>query len=404
MADGRREPPPPVVAERGRVVRVDARCSRTVCELPPVRELRRPVELDGAGAGRLRDHPDLSAVLQDDGVGQVHVALQDGTGHAHGAVVVELHDGDHAAADAVVEVLDEQIGPTVHHDGERVRVEVLAVVGEVVPPVAGQGAAGQDAGSVREPPPDPPVRTAVERPVDAPGAGGREGAAGPPGRGPHGVANGFIGISRLRGQAESVAGNGGGEQLHRPGEHVVERGGDHGGELAARPPLGEGPLPVVDDAHHREPVGQQRSDGGVLAGLVVERERPVPGAGRSAGQVDPGLGPRPGAGTVPVGGVLPGRGASRQQVGASGAEAVAAAFALEQGIDVVAPGRSLVDRDDLHGVAGRRRAPRRGRRATPARARRGSRISTTIGLTPPRRVRIGPGRGRPAVALDVVSA
>jgi hypothetical protein len=90
----------------------------------------------------------------------VHVVLEHRPRHTERPVLVETHRRDDPATEAMVEVLDEQPRVPVVHDREGIGIEVVTVVGQVVPSVPWVVEQVQDVrlSLLHETPPHPPVR------------------------------------------------------------------------------------------------------------------------------------------------------------------------------------------------------------------------------------------------------
>jgi hypothetical protein len=78
---------------------------KSAYQFPPVRKPRGTVELHGASGARLWDHPDLTSVLEDHGIGQVDVVAENRLWSVLRARIVELNHRDHSPPDSMVVVL-----------------------------------------------------------------------------------------------------------------------------------------------------------------------------------------------------------------------------------------------------------------------------------------------------------
>ena len=142
--------------------------------LPFLGEIDRAVDGDVAVGGAFRDHEDVAAMLDEEGVGEMPGLLQhrhDGTGAAG---LVEGDDGDDALFGLMVEILEEQIVPALPAERKRIGVEMVDRVGKHIPADAIEIAARPDvAARLDETVADAPVRAVAAELV-----GSADGSAG----------------------------------------------------------------------------------------------------------------------------------------------------------------------------------------------------------------------------------
>src|SRR5436305_10294129 len=91
-------------------------------------------------------------------IGEMPVSLQHWARRADWTRIAELDFGDHAASEAVIELFDEQIGPTSLYERKRISIEAQPIVRQDAPAIGWVRAQIDQVGTVHEPPADAPMR------------------------------------------------------------------------------------------------------------------------------------------------------------------------------------------------------------------------------------------------------
>src|SRR5262249_12140226 len=144
------------MANHGRVARLDPGDQRCFMD-PAVRERVGAIKIDPAGRRAFRDHPDLAVTLQQERIREMPRFLEHGLRWTLRPVFAERNDRDDTLAVPMIEILDEQIGAAVMHEGKWIGIEAEAGIRHHVPRRSLKRACVPEVRSVYEAPARPPM-------------------------------------------------------------------------------------------------------------------------------------------------------------------------------------------------------------------------------------------------------
>ena len=79
-------------------------------------------------------------MLEDERIGQMKACFEHRAWRAHRARSIKFDRGNNSAAESMLEILHEEIGASVRHDGKWVSIEATPVVGQFTPAADGMRA------------------------------------------------------------------------------------------------------------------------------------------------------------------------------------------------------------------------------------------------------------------------